>query len=244
MTAGGISMYQSSSSSCQGIDLEHYGPIVKRIAYYLLAKLPASVQLDDLIQSGMVGLLEAAEKFDPDKGASFETYASIRIRGAMVDEMRRGDWTPRSVHKNAREVTQTIHQLSASLGRQPTDKEIAQAMSIELDDYYDMIKDAAVGQLASLEETFVDNDFTSDLHADQQHTPHDESNKAAFRKALIDAISDLPEKERLVIALYYDEELNLKEIGEVLGVSESRVSQIHSQATLRLRAKLESWGHR
>ena len=242
LNQGGVNMYRGVKSAQPPIDIEAYAPLVKRIAYHLLAKLPSSVQLDDLIQSGMLGLLEAASKFDASKGASFDTYASIRIRGSMVDEIRKGDWTPRSVHRNAREITSTINHLSGLLGRDPNDIEIAEAMSISVDQYHAMARDAQVGQLASLEESFIDNEIYTDAeYGNSLSKPHEESSKAAFKKALTEAIASLPEREKLVIALYYDEELNLKEIGEVIGVSESRVSQIHSQASMRLRSKLEQW---
>lgn len=242
MSSSGINAYQASAHDSSELDIERYGPIVKRIAYYMSARLPDSVQLDDLIQAGMLGLLEAASNFDASKGASFETFASIRIRGAMIDEVRRGDWTPRSVHRHARSVTQAIHQLSARLSREPTDIEIANEMSVSLEEYYAIIKDASIGQLSSLEDTFVDTEpEDQSVFGHHGDTPEKASQHQAFKNALIGAIDSLPEREQLVVALYYNEELNLKEIGQVIEVGESRVSQILSQATLRLRAKLEQW---
>jgi len=203
-------------------------------------RLPANVLLDDLIQSGMIGLLEAAKNFDGTKGASFETFAGIRIRGAMLDEIRRGDWVPRSVHRNSRSVMKAIDDLHKELGRDPKDHEIAEKLSISLDEYAQMLNDIASGKIIGFEDLGVSEDV---IHLDTDH--HDESFSHAvsdrFQMALSDAIKTLPEKEALALSLYYDEGLNLKEIGQVLSVSESRVSQIHSQAMVRLKSRLNSW---
>ncbi|QIZ77342.1 RNA polymerase sigma factor FliA [Ferrimonas lipolytica] len=216
-----------------------YAPLVKRIGHHLLARLPASVQLDDLLQAGMLGLLEASGNFDATKGASFETFAGIRIRGAMLDEIRRGDWTPRSVHRNGRMVNDAISELETALGRDPSDVEIAQHLNMSLPDYHDIVRDVSCGKVIGIEDLGTPMDVIG---------PNDDavdnfSNVAdiRFKEALVAAIKTMPEREALVLSLYYDEELNLKEIGHVLSVSESRVSQIHSQAMVRLKSKLKDW---
>jgi len=235
-------MYNPLEKSSSHELIEQYAPLVKRIAYHLMGRLPASVVVDDLIQSGMIGLLEAAKRYDVTKGASFETYAGIRIRGSIIDEVRRGDWTPRSVHRNSRRITQAIQTLEASLGRDANDTEIAAEMGITVADYHDLLKDSVESRLFSFEEmTSSDGDRPGEQLSGVEPSPIVHTEKNAFKLALAGAIESLPDREKLVIALYYDEELNLKEIGEVLGVSESRVSQIHSQAAHRLRGRLREW---
>ncbi|MBB6544860.1 RNA polymerase sigma factor for flagellar operon FliA [Thalassotalea piscium] len=221
--------------------LEQHTVLVKRIAYHLLARLPASVIVDDLIQSGMIGLLEAANNFDNTKGASFETFAGIRIRGAMLDEIRRGDWTPRSVHKNSRMVNEAIKHLEAELGRDVTDIEVAEKLDISLNEYHDILNEVSTGKIIGIEDLGVSEDALSQLEDRSNNNPYSNIEQIVFKKALSECISTLPEREALVLSLYYDEELNLREIGHVLDVSESRVSQIHSQALHRLKARMQSW---
>ncbi|MCZ6852753.1 MAG: RNA polymerase sigma factor FliA, partial [Gammaproteobacteria bacterium] len=192
--------------------VSRYAKLVKRIAHQLMARLPNNVQLDDLIQSGMIGLLEAASKFDGTRGASFETYASIRIRGAMLDEVRRGDWTPRSVHRNARRVAQAVREVEASTGCEAKVKEIADVMGVELDEYFRILKDASSIRLFSYED-LAENSDRADLSSGTLLSEHYENQE--FRERLVQAIENLPEREKLVLSLYYDEELNLKEIGAV-----------------------------
>jgi RNA polymerase sigma factor for flagellar operon FliA len=221
--------------------LEQHTVLVKRIAYHLLARLPASVIVDDLIQSGMIGLFEAANNFDNTKGASFETFAGIRIRGAMLDEIRRGDWTPRSVHKNSRMVSEAIKQLEATLGRDVTDIEVAEKLEISLNEYHHILSEVSSGKILGIEDLGMSEDalkFDETYHGDD---PYQSIEHSAFKEGLSECISSLPEREALVLSLYYDEELNLREIGAVLDVSESRVSQIHSQAMHRLKARMQSW---
>ncbi|MCL1057853.1 RNA polymerase sigma factor FliA [Shewanella sp. Choline-02u-19] len=220
--------------------VEQYAPLVKRIAHHLLARLPASVQLDDLLQAGMMGLLEASSKFDGSKGAKFETFAGIRIRGSMLDEIRRGDWVPRSVHRNQRRVAQVIDELGQELGRDARDPEIAERLEMPLEDYYRILNDVSVGKVVGIEDLGVAVDVVN--HDDNQDDVAYESlAKVEFHSALVAGIKLLPERDALVLSLYYDEALNLKEIGAILEVSESRVSQIHSQAMLRLKGKLKHW---
>ncbi|OUS38787.1 RNA polymerase sigma factor FliA, partial ['Osedax' symbiont bacterium Rs2_46_30_T18] len=217
--------------------IEKYAPLVKRIAHHLLARLPSSILVDDLIQAGMIGLLEAARRYDSSKGASFETYAGIRIRGSIIDEVRRGDWTPRSVHRNGRRISEAIQSIEAHTGADATDVAIAEEMDIGIDEYHKLLKDNVESRLFSVEEmTNSDGDGPGEQLKDADPGPLRNTEKRAFVESLAQAIQTLPERERLVLALYYDEELNLKEIGQILEVSESRVSQIHSQAAHRLRA--------
>lgn len=234
--------YAHSQQQSPKVDVEQYAYLVKRIAQHMMGRLPASVQLDDLVQAGMLGLLEAAQKFDAGKGASFETYAGIRIKGAIVDEVRRGDWVPRSVHRNSRRIHEAMAAVEAKTGRDATDLEVAEAMGVPLSEYHAMAHDSVSGRLFSFEQAQEDDEQPIlDEGSQLASTPAQLVQKEAMRKALVVAIDELPERERLVLSLYYDDELNLKEIGLVLGVSESRVSQIHSQAALRLKKKMTDW---
>jgi RNA polymerase sigma factor FliA len=213
--------------------LQH-AELVKRIAYHLAGRLPPSVEVDDLIQAGMLGLLEAASNYAANRGASFETYAGIRIRGAMIDALRKLDWAPRSVHRKARAVTAAMQQIERRTGREARDVEIAEAMGVTLDDYHAIVQDAASCRLASLD------DATAAAAAGAAD-PFGEAADERFRTALTAAIAGLPERERLVMSLYYSDGLNLKEIGAVLKVTESRVCQLHGQALIRLKARLADW---
>ncbi|MFC3912191.1 RNA polymerase sigma factor FliA [Pseudaeromonas sharmana] len=222
--------------------VERYAPLVKRIGLHLMARLPSSVQLDDLLQSGMIGLLDAAKNYDSSKGASFETYAGIRIRGAMIDEIRSGDWVPRSVHRNSRRISDAIDVIEQRSGRDARDTDVASELGVTLDDYHTMLNEAACGRLIGIEDLGVSDDV---LHGEEEPEPSNEAFSAMvderFQVALSEGIRHLPEREALVLSLYYDEELNLKEIGQILSVSESRVSQIHTQAMHRLRARMKDW---
>ena len=226
-----------------GLDIEAFAPLVKKIAYHLLARMPASVQLDDLIQAGMLGLIEAAQKYDDSKGASFETYAGIRIKGAMVDEMRRGDWVPRSVHRNARKISQALAILEAKLGREASDSEVAAHLELSIEDYQALLADTQGSRLFSYNEDIDDEEScaSADESSALLQDPAKSVTQTHLQSSLAAAIAELPEREQLVLSLYYEQEMNLKEIGLVLGVSESRVSQIHSQAALRLKGKLSGW---
>ncbi|MGQ3058525.1 MAG: RNA polymerase sigma factor FliA [Nevskia sp.] len=216
--------------------------LVKRIAWHLAARLPASVDVDDLVQAGVIGLIEAARHYCGDRGASFETYAGIRIRGAMVDELRRGDWAPRSVHRRMRDVSSAIRAIEQDSGREARDAEIAEKIGASLSEYHEIVRDATQCQVLSMHAAGRDDDEDRDFEvADPGATPYDEIERAAFMTALTAAIGELPEREKLVMSLYYDDELNLREIGEVLDVTESRVCQLHGQALLRLRARLAEW---
>ncbi|MGQ0621031.1 MAG: RNA polymerase sigma factor FliA [Panacagrimonas sp.] len=215
-----------------------HAPLVKRIAYHLAARLPASVDIDDLIQAGSIGLLEAARNYQGDRGATFETFAGIRIRGAMIDELRRGDWAPRSLHRKAREVEAAIRAIEQETGGEARDGEVAKRLGISLDEYHDSVAGAARCQVISADAWGEGEGMDLPAAGSQ---PDEEFTRAEFQQELTRAIDGLPEREKLVMSLYYERELNLKEIGKVLDVSESRVCQIHGQALVRLRARLGDW---
>lgn len=238
--AKNLGIYHQAGVKSPSELIETHAPLVKKIALHLLARLPASVQLDDLMQAGMIGLLEAAQRYSSTKGATFETYAGIRIRGAMVDEIRKGDWVPRSVHRNARRVARAIKAVEDRLGREAQDLEVAEELDMELSEYHSTLADTNSGRLFSLDELNESGELPIE-ETEASDNPLDGLTSDAFRSSLAAAIEQLPEREKLVLSLYYQEELNLKEIGAVLGVSESRVSQIHSQAALRLRGRLSEW---
>ncbi|MCF4175643.1 RNA polymerase sigma factor FliA [Vibrio sp. McD22-P3] len=231
---------QHANLSGQQAFLEKYSVLVKRIAHHLIGRLPPNVLVEDLIQAGMIGLIEAQKNYDGTKGASFETYAGIRIRGAMLDDIRRGDWVPRSVHKHSRDISQAISVLEVELNRDPTDFEVANYLGLSLAQYHKALTDINCSKLVGIEDLGVSEDSVS-VSDEEDNTPFQGVADDAFREALIESIKSLPEREALTLSLYYDEELNLKEIGEVLGVSESRVSQILSQSMQRLRTKLSAW---
>lgn len=221
--------------------VEQHASLVKRIAHHLMARLPASVLVDDLIQAGMIGLLEAARNFDGSKGASFETFAGIRIRGSMLDDIRKGDWTPRSVHKNGRAIAQAIHNVERETSGDAKDTDVAQKLNVSIDEYHQMLNEVNAGKMIGIEDLGVTEDVLTTENNKGHDRPLDDLMQGAFQKALANAITTLPEREAIVLSLYYDEDLNLREIGEVLEVSESRVSQIHSQAMLRLKSRLQAW---
>lgn len=237
----GAAMYASVQAGGTDDRVMQHAPLVKRIAYHLLNRLPDSVQVDDLIQAGMLGLLEAIKNYDASQGASFDTYAGIRIRGAMLDEVRRSDWTPRSVHKKSRMVSDAIRTIENRTGHEARDVDVAGHLGIAIDEYNRILQDSTSCRVFSVEELAEDGDYYLDEALDHEEGPVDNLSREDFQQALANAIMGLPERERLVISLYYDEELNLREIGEVLNISESRVSQISSQAMLRLRSRLSEW---
>jgi RNA polymerase sigma factor for flagellar operon FliA len=220
--------------------LQH-AELVKRIAYHVISRLPAHIEVDDLIQAGMMGLLNAAENFTPTKGANFETYAGIRIRGAMLDEARRSNWTPRSTFRNAKQVSLAVRSIENQTGRDARAQEVATAMGVTLEEYHRLVESAASSRVLSYEQLAQDPERAAMLPEAPEDGPDTMLEEDQFREALAEAIAGLPERERLVLSLYYDRELNLREIGEILEVSESRVCQIHGQAVVRVRARLESW---
>lgn len=221
--------------------IEQYLPLVKRIAYHLMSRLPPSVQQDDLVQAGLIGLLEALRNYDASQGASFQTYARIRVRGAMLDEIRKNDWAPRSVHRKARMVAEVVREIENRTGRDARDHEIAQSMGVSLDEYHQLLQEASGHRVFSYEELEVESHGGVLGHIARDRGPLEGLQNEDFKKSLADAIAALPERERMVMSLYYDEELNLREIGSVIGVSESRVCQIHSQAVIRLQSRMNQW---
>ncbi len=229
------------SAAAQNEYVEKYASLVKRIAYHLMSRLPPTVQVDDLIQSGMIGLLEAARNYDASQGASFETYAGIRIRGSMLDEIRKGDWAPRSLHRKVREISRAVAELEALHGRDARDAEVAERIGVSLDDYYHTLQDASGYRVFSFEDLQTKEEGMSEGLTAKIPEPLEEVEDDHFRDALAKEIAGLPERERLVMSLYYKEELNLRETGEVLGVSESRVCQIQSQALIRLKSRMSDW---
>lgn len=232
-----LAAYSKVNQQTQETLVKTHAQLVKRIAYHLLGRLPYSVQQDDLIQAGMLGLLEAVRHYDSSKGASFETYAGIRIRGYMLDEVRRNDWVPRSVYRNSRLISAAVKRVENRLGREAKDHEIAAELDMSLDEYFEILKDSVGSQLFGFDDLNVSEDILKvdggELNEPYLNALHDD-----MVNHLAETIKALPQNERMVLSLYYEQDLNLKEIGEVLGISESRVSQIHSQATLRLRSRL------
>lgn len=211
-----------------------YLPLVKKIGLHLVARMPPDIELDDMMQVGMIGLIQASSTYDASQGASFATYAGIRIKGAMLDEVRRNDWKPRSVQQSMKKVTAAINHLESRLGRSVSDSEIAAELDMPLEDYHDLSRELVCSRMTSLD-GLDPGDETEDLD------PLTRIEDVELKSMLAKAIKTLPEKEMLMMSLYYGDELNLKEIGEVLGVSESRVSQIHGQALARVRAKVAQW---
>jgi len=220
--------------------VQRFLPLVKRIAYHLMARLPSSVQFDDLVQNGLIGLLDAIGRFEEGFGAQFETYATQRIRGSMLDGLRANDWMPRQLRREMRRIEAAISQLEQANGRAPSETELAENLGMPIGDYQKVLLEARGHQLIYFEdfnsdddEGFLDRHLT-DASVDPSRLLEDKD----MRSGLVAAIEKLPEREKLVMALYYEEELNLKEIGEVLGVTESRVCQLHSQAIARLRSEV------
>ncbi len=218
-----------------------HGELVSRIAHHLITRLPASVDVNDLMQSGMIGLIEASRSFDPSQGASFETYASIRIRGAMLDELRKGDWVPRSVHRHLRAATEATRAVEQKTGRAASTRELAAALDMSIDEVGRLLADAVRGHVLSLDAHTDDDDKAPLKLVEHAASPADRLDDSEFRGELVAAIDGLPEREKLVLSLYYEQELNLREIGAVFEVSESRVCQIHAQALVRVRARLQDW---
>jgi len=233
-------MYDADGNRDKNHLVETYAPLVKRLAYHLMAKLPPSVQIDDVIQDGMLGLLDAINRFEEGLGAQFETYAVQRVRGAMLDGLRENDWLPRSARRDMRRIETAIHGLEQRHGRQPSEIELAESLDMPLAEYQRMLQDARGHQLVHFEDFTDENgeDYFERHLGEHESNPLDLLEEADTRASLVRAIEDLPEREKLMMALYYDEELNLREIGEVLGVSESRVCQLHSQAVARLRTRI------
>jgi RNA polymerase sigma factor for flagellar operon FliA len=232
-------VYPDLATDLDAVVVEH-APLVKRIAYHLKSRLPESVQIDDLIQAGMIGLIEASRKYDIQQGARFETYAGIRIRGSMLDELRKNDWAPKSVHRKARELAGAIKLIEGRTGRDARDQEIADELGINLDEYYRILQEGNAC-IVSMEQYGLDKeDFLPGL-VDYHSNPELQFYESRFRDNLKNAIAGLPDRERIVISLYYESETNLREIGSIIGITESRVSQLLHQAHARLSARISEW---
>ena len=232
-------MYTSAGTLEKEDVISEYAPLVRRMAHHLAARLPASVQIDDIIQAGLIGLMDAANRYEESNGSQFETYASQRIRGAMLDELRQNDWLPRSMRRKLRVIEATVSQLEQRFKRAPTEGEIARELKVSLAEYQEMLFDARGYQLVHLDD-FSNDDEDEYLERncpDNRENPADKLMDKRFRAQLVKAIEELPEREKLLMGLYYEQDMNFKEIAEVLSVSESRVCQLHTQAIARLRAK-------
>lgn len=234
-------MYSVGTMAPESHLISTHAQLVRRIAQHLMSRLPPCVQIEDLMQAGMIGLLEASKHFDTTKGASFETYASIRVRGAMLDEIRKNDWVPRSVHRNTRRITEAMRKIENETGRDARDSEVAASLNLSLHEYHHMIQDSNSVRVLGFEEIGLTDDSVSTGITEPCLSPLDGLQYEDFRTNLAKGIAGLPERERLVLTLYYEEELNLRQVGEILGVSESRASQIHSQAMSRLQHRMKEW---
>ena len=234
-------MYTATGILDKERHVAEFAPLVKRIAHHMMAKLPASVQVDDLVQAGMIGLLDAISRYEDSLGAQFETYAAQRIRGAMLDELRRADWLPRSLRKKMRRIEAAVNALEQRLGCSPTEQDLANELNVSLAEYQEILQDARGGQLIYYEDFRQEDDgnFLDRLCPDPEHNPLEDMLDEDLRSRLIKAIEDLPSREKLVMGMHYEQEMNLREIGEVLGVSESRVCQLHTQAIARVRSRLK-----
>ena len=219
--------------------VEQYAPMVKRIGMHLRGRLPDTIELDDLVQVGLMALLEAAKNYLPSKGASFQTYASIRVRGAMLDEVRSNDWAPRSVYRTQRQITAAISAVENRTGAAAKADAIAEELGVSIDEYFRMVSKTATARMFSLDQYESDQDIAATTSSGDGSDPSRELESIEFREEIIRAIKSLPERDALVLSLYYDDELNFKEIGAVLGVSESRVCQLHGQALARVRSRIQ-----
>ncbi|WP_237248688.1 RNA polymerase sigma factor FliA [Sideroxyarcus emersonii] len=236
-------MYTPNGLSDKEECLKEYAPLVKRIAHHMMLKLPGSVEVDDLIQAGMMGLLDAASRYDELRGAQFETYAAQRIRGAMLDELRGADWLPRSLRRDMRRIEVAVSRLQQKLGKAPSETEIARELGVSLPEYQEMLQEGRGAQLLYYEDFHGegDEDFFERFEFSSDSNPLELLQDGRFREALVQAIERLPERERMMMGMHYEQDMNLREIGEVMGVSESRVCQLHSQAVARLRASMKGY---
>lgn len=235
-------MYTAQGTLDKTRQVDQYIPLVRRLAHHLIAKLPASVQIDDLIQAGLIGLMDAISRFEEGQGALFETYASQRIRGAMLDELRQADWMPRGVRQAQRKIENATAKAEQKLGRTASEAEIAEVLGMPLSEYQDLLFESRGAQLVYYDDYAEDGDgegyLDRQMGGDEDANPLGMLGDQRFRSALIGAIEDLPEREKMLMGLYYEQELNFREIAAVLGVTESRVCQLHTQAINRLRAKM------
>jgi RNA polymerase sigma factor for flagellar operon FliA len=238
-------MYTAKGQLDASALLKQYSPLVRRLAHQMIAKLPANVELDDLIQVGMIGLSDALSRFDAAQGVQFETFATQRIRGAMLDELRGNDWMSRGDRRHQRSIEAAVHKLEQRHGRAPSEGEIAREMGLTLTAYQELLGKVRGTQLIYLEDMSGDegDDDYLDRHvaAESVANPVERLQDQRMREALVEAIKNLPEREQYVMSMYYEHDMNLKEIAAVLGVTESRVCQLHSQSIARLRTRLRAW---
>lgn len=234
-------MYTAKGQLDRDAMLRQYVPLVRRLAHHMIAKLPPNVEIDDLIQVGMMGLAEALSRYQVTQGVQFETFATQRIRGAMIDELREGDWMSRGSRKSQKDIEHALHRLEQKLGRTPIESEIAAEMGMGLDEYQSMLAKVRGTQLVYIEDMSHgdDEDGFLDRHADDPDVdPMQQLRDQRLRTALVEAIKVLPEREQYIMSMYYENDMNLKEIAAVLGITESRVCQLHSQSIARLRSKM------
>ncbi len=237
-------MYTAKGQLDTGALLKQYSSLVRRLAHQMIAKLPANVELDDLIQVGMIGLSDALTRFDAAQGVQFETFATQRIRGAMLDELRGSDWMSRGDRRHQRSIETAVHKLEQRLGRAPSESEISREMGLSLVEYQELLGKVRGTQLIFLEDMNGDegeDDYLDRHIVAESASPLNRLEDQRMRQALVDAIKNLPEREQYVMSMYYEHDMNLKEIAAVLGVTESRVCQLHSQSIARLRSKLRDW---
>lgn len=224
--------------------IKEYAPLIKFVAQKIAVRLPSNIELDDLISAGVIGLMDAIDKYDPTRDNKFKTYAEFRIRGAILDELRAQDWVPRSIRDKAKLLDKTMAQLEIELGHAPSEEETAKALNITVEEFYDLVNQVRPVSLLSIDnsQSFSNDDHKSILNlleGSKLNNPFNQLNMKSIKEVVAQAIEELPERQRLVLSLYYYEDLNLKEIGQVLRVTESRVSQLHAQAVARLRVKLQ-----
>ena len=235
-------MYTEKGQLDRSALIKQYQPLVRRLAHYMMAKLPASVEVDDLIQVGLIGLADALSRYEASQGVQFETFAPQRIRGAMLDELRGNDWMSRGSRKSQKEIETTMRRLEHRLGRSPIESEIASEMALSLPDYQNLLSKVRGTQLVYLEDMArngEDEDNFLDRHvADGDADPMNMLRDHRLRESLVAAIKGLPEREQYIMSMYYEQDMNLKEIAAVLDITESRVCQLHSQSIARLRAKM------
>ncbi|HEX5484382.1 MAG TPA: RNA polymerase sigma factor FliA [Limnobacter sp.] len=238
-------MYTAQGTLDNTRQIDQYVPLVRRLAHHLIAKLPASVHIDDLIQAGLIGLMDAITRFEEGQGAQFETYASQRIRGAMLDELRQADWMPRGVRQGQRKIEAAITKAEQQLGRTPTESEVAKIMGVSLEEYQDLLFESRGAQLVFYDDYAEDGDgegyLDRQMDGDEDADPMSMLDDQRFRQSLVSAIENLPEREKMLMGLYYEQELNFREIAAILGVTESRVCQLHTQAVTRLRSKMKDF---
>ncbi len=235
-------MYTASGTINKDDFITEFTPLVKRIAYHMMARLPASVQVDDLIQAGMIGLLDAINRYEGSYGRQFESYAAQRIRGSILDELREADWLPRSIRKKMRQIESAVSKLEQRQGGAPSEQDLADELQITLDEYHGTLQSARGAQLIYFEDFQNDDEepFLDRLFSDNESNPLNFLLDENIRTMVVNAIDNLPPREKMVMGMHYEQEMNLREIGEVLGVSESRVCQLHTQAVARLRSRLRN----